>query len=143
MVGARDGPRAGARRGERVQAFHQRGLVAAPRGDRGADAAHPRRELPRASQEATRGDDPHPAEGQACTARRLRLRHPLPRTGALRGGGAAVSCGSGGGMTAATRALLAALLAALSCGTACAESPERPLRAIVPFTTGGPNDILA
>lgn len=39
--------------------------------------------------------------------------------------------------------ITAALLAGVSCGTAYAEYPERPLRAIVPFTTGGPNDILA
>ena len=36
-----------------------------------------------------------------------------------------------------------ALLAALSCDAAFAEYPEKPIRAIVPFTTGGPNDILA
>src|SRR6476619_3524312 len=35
------------------------------------------------------------------------------------------------------------LVAALSCGTAFADYPERPLRAIVPFTAGGPNDTLA
>jgi tripartite-type tricarboxylate transporter receptor subunit TctC len=39
--------------------------------------------------------------------------------------------------------LLTAAIPALSCGTAFADYPERPLRAIVPFTTGGPNDILA
>lgn len=39
--------------------------------------------------------------------------------------------------------ITAALLAGLSYGAAYAEYPERPLRAIVPFTTGGPNDILA
>ena len=37
----------------------------------------------------------------------------------------------------------AALLAGLSCGAARADYPEKPLRAIVPFTTGGPNDTLA
>ena len=38
---------------------------------------------------------------------------------------------------------MTALLIALSCGAAFADYPERPLRAIVPFTTGGPNDTLA
>src|SRR6186997_322628 len=42
------------------------------------------------------------------------------------------------------RNLSAALLAVLCCGAAyAAEYPEKPIRAIVPFTTGGPNDILA
>jgi tripartite-type tricarboxylate transporter receptor subunit TctC len=40
-------------------------------------------------------------------------------------------------------ALKALLLLAFSFGVACADYPERPLRAIVPFTAGGPNDILA
>jgi tripartite-type tricarboxylate transporter receptor subunit TctC len=40
-------------------------------------------------------------------------------------------------------AITAMLVAALSCGPAFADYPERPLRAIVPFTTGGPNDTLA
>jgi tripartite-type tricarboxylate transporter receptor subunit TctC len=39
--------------------------------------------------------------------------------------------------------IAATLLIALSCGAAFADYPERPLRAIVPFTTGGPNDTLA
>lgn len=39
--------------------------------------------------------------------------------------------------------MTATLLAGLSCGAAFADYPERPLRAIVPFTTGGPNDTLA
>ena len=40
-------------------------------------------------------------------------------------------------------AIVAALSATLSCGPALADYPDRPLRAIVPFTTGGPNDTLA
>jgi tripartite-type tricarboxylate transporter receptor subunit TctC len=39
--------------------------------------------------------------------------------------------------------IIATLLATLSCSLAFADYPERPLRAIVPFTTGGPNDTLA
>src|SRR5436190_8336510 len=42
-----------------------------------------------------------------------------------------------------TRLLGAMLLASLSFGAAAAEYPEKPLRAIVPFTPGGPNDIPA
>ena len=39
--------------------------------------------------------------------------------------------------------VLMTLLAALSCRTASADYPERPLRAIVPFSAGGPNDTMA
>jgi tripartite-type tricarboxylate transporter receptor subunit TctC len=40
--------------------------------------------------------------------------------------------------------MTAAVLASISCSTShAADYPEKPLRAIVPFTTGGPNDILA
>ncbi|MES2562984.1 MAG: tripartite tricarboxylate transporter substrate-binding protein, partial [Pseudomonadota bacterium] len=42
-----------------------------------------------------------------------------------------------------TSSILVVLLAALSCAADCAEYPERPVRAIVPFSTGGPNDTLA
>jgi tripartite-type tricarboxylate transporter receptor subunit TctC len=39
--------------------------------------------------------------------------------------------------------LVAAMWAALWCGSACAEYPDRPLRAIVPFTAGASNDTMA
>ncbi|GAA4323883.1 tripartite tricarboxylate transporter substrate binding protein [Pigmentiphaga soli] len=43
---------------------------------------------------------------------------------------------------AAAGALAAALLAAAACAPAMAAYPERPIRMIVPFPPGGPNDLL-
>ncbi|HEY7245809.1 MAG TPA: hypothetical protein VH678_18220 [Xanthobacteraceae bacterium] len=37
----------------------------------------------------------------------------------------------------------AALLVALSCATAAADYPTRPVRLIVPFPAGGSNDVVA